>query len=49
MEEIVNDDNIYPVVMNKKCCYSFLEGLKVIILYFKNFNRFNINATQKSQ
>ena len=42
MEEIVNDDNIYPVVRNKKCCYSFLEGLKVIILYIKNFKKKNI-------
>lgn len=46
MEEIVANDNIYPVVRNKRCCFSFLELCKVFIQYFKNL-KYNINASKK--
>lgn len=46
MEEIVVNDNIYPVVRNKRCCFSVLELCRVAIQYFKNV-KFNINASEK--
>ena len=46
MENVVLNDNIYPVVENKRCCYALLEFCKYSIQYIKNLNN-NINATKK--
>ena len=46
MENVVLNDDIYPVVENKRCCYTMLELCKYTIQYIKNLNK-NINATEK--
>ena len=36
MENVVLNDNIYPVVENKRCCYALLEFCKYSIQYISN-------------
>ena len=47
MENVVLNDDIYPVVENKRCCYTILEFCKYSIQYFKNLHK-DINAKEKS-
>ena len=46
MEHAILDDSVFPVVENKRCCYTILEFCKYTLQYIKNLNT-NINATEK--
>ena len=46
MEQAILDDSVFPVVENKRCCYTILEFCKYSIQYFKNLHK-DINATKK--
>lgn len=48
MENVVLNDNIYPVVENKWCCYALLEFCKYSLQYVKNLNK-DINATKNDK
>ena len=39
MEHAILDDNIYPVVENKRCCYAVLEFCKYSLQYLKNIHK----------
>ena len=43
MENCILQDDVYPVVENKKCCYAILEFCKYSLQYIKNIGS-NINA-----
>ena len=42
IEDTVIDDNVYSVVMNKRCCFTLLEMCKTTIQYIKCSGYINI-------
>ena len=47
LENVGLNDEVYPVVENKKCCYALLEFCKYSIQYLKNIKS-NIDAKEKT-
>ena len=39
MEQAILDDSLFPVVENKRCCYTILEFCKYSIQFFKNLHK----------